>query len=325
MSKLSFAVALAAAFACFAGAQAQNYPSRPITIVAGFPAGGPTDTVSRIFAERMKTSLGETVIVENAGGASGTIAAAKVARSDPDGYTISIGNWTANVGAPAMYPLQYDVLKDFEPVSLLTTSYLWIIGRPNLPANNLKELVDWLKANPTKVSVATVGVGSAAHLCMVDFQNKTHTTFQYVPYRGGAPALQDVASGQVDLSCLETSQTLGLYRAGKVKVFAVAAKQRWFAAPDVPTIDEGGVSGVYIPFWHGMWVPKGTPKPIVAKLDAAVVEAFADPAVQKRFKELGHIIPPRDQQTPDALYAWHKAELDKWWPIIKAAGIKPTN
>lgn len=322
MKKLSFAVALAVVLGCIVGAQAQTYPSRPITIVVGFPPGGPTDTVARIMADRMKTPLGESVIVENVSGASGTIAGAKVAHAAPDGYTLSVGQWTTNVGPAVVYALNYDMLKDFEPISLLTTSYLWIVGKPTLPANNLKELVAWLKANQGKASAGTVGVGSAAHLCIVDFQNKTGTNFQIVPYRGGAPALQDVAGGQIDFSCLETSQTLALYRAGKIKVFGVAAEKRWFAAPEIPTLDEAGVPGVHITFWHGLWAPKGTPKPIIAKLNAAVVEAFADPAVQKRFKEIGHALPSRKEQTPEALFAYNKAELDKWTPIIKAAGIK---
>jgi tripartite-type tricarboxylate transporter receptor subunit TctC len=318
----AFAIACGLITACMP-ALAQSYPSRPITIVVGFPPGGPTDTVARIMADRMKTTLGENVIVENVSGASGTIAGAKVARAEPDGYTLSVGQWTSNVGPAAIYSLPYDMLKDFEPVSLLTTSYLWIVGKPSLPAKDLKELVAWLKANPGKASVGTVGVGSAAHLCVVDFENKTGTKVQIVPYRGGAPALQDVAGGQIDLACLETSQTLALYRSDKIKVFGVAASKRWFAAPEVPTLDEAGVPGVHIAFWHGLWAPKGTPKPIIAKLNGAAVEAFADPAVQKRFKEIGHALPSREEQTPEALYAFHKAEIDKWTPIIKAAGIKP--
>ena len=322
MKKLLCAVAFAVVWGCAVGAHAQTYPSRPITIVAGFPPGGPTDTVARILADRLKASLGENIVIENVSGASGTIAAAKVARADPDGYTLSLGNWTSSVGPATIYPLQYDVLKDFEPVALLTTSYLWIVGKPDLPAKNLKELVAWLKANPGKATAATVGVGSAAHLCLVDFQNRTGTQFQMVPYRGGAPALQDVVGGQVDLSCLETSQTLAVYRANKVKIFGVAAKKRWFVTPDVPTLDEAGVPGVHIAFWHGLWAPKGTPKPIIAKLNAAVTEAFADPAIQKRFKEIGHTLPASNEHAAEALFSFHKAELEKWGPIIKAAGIK---
>jgi tripartite-type tricarboxylate transporter receptor subunit TctC len=324
MKHLPIVVAIIA-LACGANAHAQSYPSRPITIVVGFPPGGPTDTVARVMADRMKVSLGESVVVENVSGASGTIAGVKVARADPDGYTLSVGQWTSNVGPAAIYSLPYDMLKDFEPVSLLTTSYLWIVGKPTLPANNVAELVTWLKANPGKATVGTVGVGSAAHLCVVDFQNKTGTSMQLVPYRGGAPALTDLAGGQIDLSCLETSQTLALYRGNKIKVFGVVANKRWFAAPDVPTLEEAGVPGASITFWHGLWAPKGTPKPIVAKLNSAVVEAFADPAIQKRFTEIGHALPARSEQSPEGLFAFHKAELDKWTPIIKAAGIKPTN
>jgi tripartite-type tricarboxylate transporter receptor subunit TctC len=324
MRKLSLSLLLVAILGCV-GAFAQTYPSRPITIVVGFPPGGPTDTVARILAERMKTSLGESVVVENVSGAAGTTAGAKVARAAPDGYTLSVAQWTTNVGAAAIYPLPYDVLKDFAPISLLTTSYLWIIGKPGLAANNLKEVVAHLKSNPGKVTLGTVGVGSAAHLCLVDFLNKTGTTGQFVPYRGGAPALQDIVGGQIELACLEASQTLAVFRAGKIKVFGVAATKRWPGAPEVPTLAEAGVPGVDIAFWHGLWAPKGTPKPIIDKLNAAVKEAFADPAVQKRFTDIGHVLPTAQEQNPQALFAHHKAEIEKWWPIIKAAGIKPTN
>lgn len=303
-------------------AQAQNYPSHPITLIAPFPPGGPTDTVARVMAERMKTALGQTIVVENVTGAGGTIGIGRVARAEPDGYTLVVGQWTTHVGGGAIYPLQFDVLNDFQPISLLTTSPLWIVGKNDLPAKNLKELIAWLKANPSTASAATVGAGSAAHMCLVYFGNNTGTRMQYVPYRGGAPALQDLVSGQVDLSCLEASQTMGHFRGGRIKVFAVMAKQRWFGATEVPTVDEAGAPGLHFPFWHGMWGPKGMPKDIVAKVNAAVVETFADPVVQKRFHDLGMEIPPREQLTPEALYAHHKAEIEKWWPIIKAANIK---
>ncbi len=302
MKMLSFAAALAVAVGHAASAHAQAYPSHPITMIVPFPPGGPTDTVGRVMAERMKTSLGQTVVIENVTGAGGTIGIGRVARADPDGYTLGIGQWTTHVGGGAIYPLQFHVLNDFEPVSLLTSSPLWIVGKNDLPAKNLRELIAWLKANQDKASAATVGAGSAAHMC--------------------TPALQDLVAGQVDLGCLEASQTLGHYRGGKIRVFAVMAKTRFFPAPDVPTVDEAGAPGLHFPFWHGLWVPKGTPKDIVAKLNAAVVEAFADPAVRKRFADLGMEIPPREQLTPQALYAHHKAEIEKWWPIIKAANIK---
>jgi tripartite-type tricarboxylate transporter receptor subunit TctC len=274
------------------------------------------------MAERMKTSLGQTLVVENVTGAGGTIGIGRLARADPDGYTLGIGQWTTHVGGGAIYPLQFHVLNDFEPVSLLTSSPLWIVGKKDLPATNLRELIAWLKANPDKASAATVGAGSAAHMCLIYFQNNTGTRFTYVPYRGGAPAQQDLVAGQVDLSCLEASQTLGHYRGGRIRVFAVMDKNRFAPAPDVPTVDEAGAPGLHFPFWHGLWAPKGTPKDIVAKVNAAVVEAFADPAVRKRFADLGMEIPAREQLTPQALYAHHKAEIEKWWPIIKAANIK---
>jgi tripartite-type tricarboxylate transporter receptor subunit TctC len=321
MKRSILAVAFATLLAISVAA-AQDYPNRPITIVAPFPAGGATDIVSRIMAEHMKTTLGQTVLVENVTGASGTIGMGRVARAEPDGYSVVIGQWTTHVGAGALYPLQFHVLNDFAPVSLLTSSPLWILGKNNLPAKNLGELIAWLKANPDKASAGTVGAGSAAHVCLIYFRNGTGTKFQDVPYRGAAPAMQDLVAGQLDLSCLEAGQTLGNYRGGKFKVFAVMAKTRFAPAPDVPTVDEAGAPGLHFPFWHGMWAPKNTPKPVIAKLNAAVVAAFADPAVQKRFRDLGMEIPPREQQTPEGLYAHHKAEIEKWWPIIKSAGIK---
>jgi tripartite-type tricarboxylate transporter receptor subunit TctC len=322
MRLLSIVALSAIALAGVTGPGAQAQSSRPVTIVVGFPPGGPTDTVARVLAEHMKTTLGETVIVENQAGAAGTIAGARVAAATPDGHTLSVGQWTTNVGAVAVFPVQYDVLKDFQPISMLTISKLWIVARKDLPANSAKELVAWLKANPGKANAATVGVGSAAHVCLVDLKNRSGTDFQFVTYRGGAPALQDLAGGQADFSCLEAGQTLGLYRGGKIKIIGVASKTRFASAPEVPTLAEGGLPGVEIDFWHGLWAPKNTPKAVVDKLNAAVVAAFADAAVQKRFADIGHAIPAREQQNPQALFAYHKAEVEKWWPIMKAAGIK---
>jgi tripartite-type tricarboxylate transporter receptor subunit TctC len=319
---MTLAVAFAAALGCAASAQAQGYPSRPITMVAPFPPGGPTDTVARVMADRMKTALGQTIVIENITGAGGTIGMGRVAAADPDGYTLVVGQWTTHVGGGAIYPLKFHVLNDFQPISLLTSSPLWILGKSALAATNLRELIAWLKANPDKASAGTIGAGSAAHMCLVYFANNTGTSMQYVAYRGGAPTMQDLVSGQIDLSCLEASQTMGHYRGGRVKVFAVMAKKRWFGAPEVPTTEEAGAPALDFPFWHGLWAPKGTPKDVVDKLNAAVVETFADPAVQKRFHDLGMDIPPREQLTPEALYAHHKAEIEKWWPIIKAANVK---
>jgi tripartite-type tricarboxylate transporter receptor subunit TctC len=316
------AVALAAALGCALGAQAQTYPSRPLTVVVPFPPGGPTDSVGRVMADHMKTTLGQTVVIENVTGAGGTIGMGRVARADPDGYSLVVGQWTTHVGGGAIYPLTFHVLHDFEPVSLLTSSPLWIVGKTGLPANNLKEFIAWLKDSQGKASGATIGAGSAAHMCMIYFQNHTDTSSQFVPYRGGAPALQDLVAGQVDWSCLEASQTMSHFRGGRVKVFAVMAKNRWFGANDVPTVDEAGAPGLHFPFWHGLWAPKGTPREIVGRLNGAVVEAFADPATRKRFADLGMDIPPREQLTPQALYDHHKAEVEKWWPIIKGANIK---
>jgi tripartite-type tricarboxylate transporter receptor subunit TctC len=321
MKGLAVAVALAI-LAGAAGAAAQSYPSRPITMIVPFAAGGVTDIVARIVSERMKTSLGQSVVVENVSGAGGTIGVTRLFRAAPDGYTLAVGQWTSHVGAGAMYPVPFNYLSDFEPVSMLSIAPLWIIGRNNLPAKDVKELIAWLKANPDKASAATTGLGSGIHMCLVYFQNMTGTKFPLAPYRGAAPLMQDLLAGQIDLSCPEAGQTLPQYRAGTIKAYAVLTGKRWFAAPDVPTIDEAGVPGLHFPFWHGLWAPKGTPKDVIAKLNAAAVEALADAGVRQRFTELGHEIAPREQQTPEALAAYHKAEIDKWWPIIKAANIK---
>jgi tripartite-type tricarboxylate transporter receptor subunit TctC len=301
---------------------AEKYPSRPITMIVPFPAGGPTDTLARILAERMRVALGQTIVIENVTGAGASIGVTRAVQAAPDGYTLSIGNWTSHVGSGAMYPVTWDILRDLEPVSLLTATPLLIVGKTALPAKDGRELIAWLKANPDKASAATVGAGSAAHVCGLYFQQETGTHFQFVPYRGGAPAMQDIIAGQIDLMCAEASQTLAYVRGGQMKAFAVMAKERWSALPDVPTTDEIGAPGMYISFWHGLWVPKGTPQAIVARLDKAVVETLADAAVRKRLSDLGAVISPPDQQNPGALAAFHKAEIAKWWPIIKGADIK---
>jgi tripartite-type tricarboxylate transporter receptor subunit TctC len=321
MNKLLLGVA--AAMLALTGANAETYPVRPITVVVPFAAGGVTDIVARIVSDRMKTALGQPVVVENQGGAGGTIGVTRVHRAAPDGYTLVVGQWTSHVGGGAMYPLTYDIVNDFQPISVLSTGPLWIVGNKDIPANNIKELVAWLKANPNRGSTGTTGVGSGIHMCMVYFQNNTGTKFPLVPYRGAAPIMQDLISGQIDLSCPEAGQTLPQYRAGSIKAFGVLTKKRWFAAPDVPTVDESGLPGVEMPFWHGMWAPKGTPKDVTDKLVAAVKESLADPAVRQRFTDLGHEVAPVEQQSPQGLYAMHKADTEKWWPIIKAADIKP--
>ena len=321
MMRLAVAFAVAA-LAGIAAAQAQGYPSKPITMIVPFPAGGGSDILARIVAERMKVSLGQPVIIENVGGAGGTIGTTRVARSAPDGYTVGFGQWSSHVGSGALYPLTFDLLKDLAPVARLTMARLWIIGRNDLPAKDLKELIAWLKANPNKATAGSIGAGSGTQLCFIDFQNNTGTKFQLVPYRGAAPIMQDLLAGQIDLTCPEAGQTLALYRSGKIKAYAVMGTTRWFAAPDVPTMDEAGAPGLHMTFWYGLWAPGGTPRDIIAKLNAAVADAFEDPAVRARLTEQGHEIPSRKELTPEALGAHHKAEIEKWWPIIKAAGIK---
>jgi tripartite-type tricarboxylate transporter receptor subunit TctC len=315
-------VALAAIVGLIESAAAQVYPSRPITMIVPFPAGGGTDILARTLADHIGVSLGQPIIVENIAGASGSIGVARAVRAAPDGYTLVFGQWASHVGASAMFPVQYDVVKDLRPVARIADTPLWIVVRKTLPANDLQGLIAWLKANPGKASAATVGAGSGAHLGGVYFQNTTGTRFEYVPYRGGAPAIQDMIAGHVDFMFDQAATSLPQVRAGNIKAIAVMAKSRWFAAPNIPTVDESGVTGLHISFWHGLWVPMGTPKDLIAKLNSAVVAAFADPVVQQRFADQGQEIPPADQQTPEALAAYHKSEIEKWWPIIKAANIE---
>lgn len=324
--KLRTAVVLTAALAAIFGlttSAAAQYPSRPITLVIPFPPGGQVDTLARILLDRMRTSLGQPIIIENVGGASGGIGTARVTRAAPDGYTLNMGNWTSHVGGPAIYPVQFDILKDLEPVAMLPSAPTIIVARSTMPANNLKELIAWLKANPDKATAATVGAGSPGHVSGLFFQNETGTRMQFVPYRGGGPANQDLLAGQVDMRIgAEASQMLPHVRGGKVKAYAVMAKTRWAAAPDIPTVDEAGVPGVHISVWTGLWAPKGTPQAIVARLNAAMMEVLADETVRNRVAEISSETPPRDQQSPEALANFHKAETEKWWPIIKAANIK---
>jgi tripartite-type tricarboxylate transporter receptor subunit TctC len=321
--KKQIAIAFACLAAVFADAQAQTFPSRPVSIVVPYPAGGPTDVIARILADRMKRALNQTVIVENPTGAGGTIGVARVARSAPDGHMIILGHWQSMVVNGATYPnLTFDVVKDFEPISLVADCPVWMVAKQALPPKDLKELVVWLKANPGKATVGIAGVGGGADVLGTYFQRDTGTKFQFVPYRGGAPMIQDLVAGQIDLTFTQVASSLANVKAGQIKAYAVMAPKRWWAAPDTPTFDEAGVRGIYASFWHGVWVPKATPKDVIAKLHAATVETLADPAVRQRFTEVGQEIWPRDKQTPEALAAQQKAEIDKWWPIIKAAGIK---
>jgi len=322
MKKLLTAIAVAATCLIVAPANAQTYPSRSITLVVPFAAGGPTDTISRIFAARLGTSLGQTVVVENTTGAAGTIGTGKVVRAASDGYTVLIGHWSTHVVNGAIYPLTYDLLNDFAPISLIASNPQLLVAKKAIPAKDLKELIAWVKANQDKVSAGTAGAGAASHVSGVYFQSVTGTKFTFVPYRGTGPALQDVVAGNLDLMFDQAASALPQVRNGNVRAFAVTTKTRLTSAPDIPTMDEACMPGFYIAVWHALWLPKGTPKDIVMRLNAAVREALADPAVRSRLIELGQDIPATDQQTPEALYAYHKAEIEKWHPIIKAAGIK---
>jgi len=303
-------------------AWAETYPSRPVTVIVPFAPGGPVDTVARIAAERMKISLGQPVIVENMSGANGNIGMGRVARAASDGYTLVMGSWNTHVANSALYHLHYDVRADFAPVSLLTNSPLWIVGRRDLPPKDLKELIAWLKANQRKAVLGIPGVGSLSQFAGVSFENHTGTLFQFVPYRGAGPLLQDLVASQIDLAFVDASNSLALVSSGHIKPYAIMTNARWAAAPEVPTVDEAGVPGLYFSFWNSLWAPKDTPRSVIAKLNAAVGDALADPVLRQRMTELGQQIPPREQQTPEALGNFHKAEIEKWWPIIKAANIK---
>ncbi len=325
MRKATLVAALVAILSSIAVAQGETYPSRPITMMVGYPPGGPTDTLARILGDAMGHSLGQTIVIETVSGASGTIATGRVVHANPDGYTIGIGNWTSHVGSIAIYPLDYDVFEDLQPISLLAASPLWILGKNALPPKTAPELIAWLKTRSQPTAFGTVGAGSAAHLVGLSFAKEISARFEYVPYRGAAPAMQDLISGQIDLTCLEASSTLPNVQAGKFKAYAVMSETRWPKSPNTPTMIESGVPGLSLSFWHGLWTTAGTPKAVVDRLVDAVQTALADSAVRQRLEGLGMVIFPRDQQNPEALATYHKAEAGKWWPIINAAGIKASN
>jgi tripartite-type tricarboxylate transporter receptor subunit TctC len=316
----AFFIGLAgAALASVIGAHAQTYPSKQITLVVPFPPGGSTDVAARIMAEKMRPILGQAVIIENQGGAGGSIAVGRVARAQPDGYTIDIGQWDTHVGS-IIYNLNYDLQKDFEPLGLISVNPQLLVGRKNLPADKLSELVAWMKANPGDAKF--VNQNAAAAISGLLLQQLTNTKLTFIPYRGAGPAMTDLVSGQVDLLVAQGAVTLPQIRGGTIKAIANLSPQRSASMPDIPTSDETGVPGLYMSGWFGFWAPKGTPKDVVAKLNGAMMQVLADPAVKAKFMELGLDVAPKEQQTPEGLAKFQQAEIDKWWPIIKAANLK---
>jgi len=303
-------------------AWAQAYPARPITVIVPVPAGGGSDAVGRMLAERMRVLLGQPVVIENVTGAGGSIGTGRVARAASDGYTLTLGSWGTFVANGVAYALPYNLLTDFEPIALVMTSPILIVAKKGMPADDLKGLIAWLKANPDRASAGTNGVGSPQHVAAIYFQSKTDTRFSMIPYRGGAPALQDLVAGQIDLIFATAADAVEQVRSGSIKAYAVMARSRIALAGGIPTVDEAGMPGVYFSGWFGFWAPAHTPKNIIAKLNAAVVDALADSSVRSRLGDIGSEIVPREQQTPEALGAFHKAEIEKWWPILKASNVK---
>ena len=315
-------LALVAMLSFVGAANAENYPSHPITIIVPFSAGGPSDAMARILAERMKLSLGEAILIENVTGAGGSIGVGRAVRSPPDGYTISFGHLGTHVANGAIYKLGYDLVADLEPVALLPSNPMIIVSKNAVPAKSLKEFLAWLKARPTPPSAGTAGAGSGSHIAGLYFENVTGIKLQYVPYRGTGPAMNDLVAGQIDLIVDQTSNSIGQVRAGNIRAYAITDDKRVESASDVPTVDEAGLPGFHMTLWSGLWVPRDTPKPIVARLNAAAVEALNDPAIRKQLENLGLQMPPKDKLSPDALGVWQKAEIAKWWPMIKAANVK---
>ena len=315
-------MALLAISGSIGSALGEVYPSRPITMIVPYPAGGLFDALARILAEPMRGVLAQTVVIENVGGAGGSIAVGRVAHAAPDGYTVAIGSADQFVVNAAIYPLPYDVVNDFEPVALLISGPVLIVSKTAVPAKNLKELMAWLKANHAQVAQGHNGSGGVQHLCGLELQRIAGASWQFVPYRGAAPALQDVVGGRVDVMCPSPASSLAMVQSGLLRAYAVTEGTRLASAPDIPTVDEAGFPQLHISVWGGLFVPKGTPKSVIAKLNAAAAAALADPAVRRQLANIGQEVVPREQQTPEALAAVQRADIEKWWPIIKAANIK---
>jgi tripartite-type tricarboxylate transporter receptor subunit TctC len=315
-------LAILATLALITSAAAQPFPSRPVTIIVPFSAGGPSDAMSRILAEHMKVTLKEAVLVENVTGAGGSIGVGRAAKSAADGYTISFGHLGTHVANGAIYKLNYDLVADLDPVALLPSNPMIIVSKNAVPAKTLKEFLDWLKARPAPAAAGTAGAGSGSHVAGIAFEAATGIKLQYVPYRGTGPAMNDLVAGQIDLIVDQTSNSIQQVRAGNIRAYAIVDSKRVESAPEIPTTDEAGLPGFHMTLWSGLWVPKGTPKEIIAKLNAAVVDAMNDPAVRKQLENLGLQMPPKDKLTPQALGDWQKAEIARWWPIIKAANVK---
>jgi tripartite-type tricarboxylate transporter receptor subunit TctC len=314
--------AFIAMFALSNTARAENYPSHPITVIVPFSAGGPSDAMMRILAERMKLTLGETMLIENVTGAGGSLGVGRTVHSAPDGYTVGFGHLGTNVANGAIYKLGYDLVADLEPVVLLPSNPMIIVSKNAVPAKSLKELLAWLKSRPAPPTAGTAGAGSGSHIAGLYFENVSGVKLQYVPYRGTGPALNDLVAGQIDVIVDQTSNSINQVRGGNIRAYAITADKRLDSAPEIPTTDEAGLPGFHMTLWSGLWVPKGTPKAIIAKLNAAAVDALSDPTARKQLENLGLDMPAKDQLTPEALGAWQKAEIAKWWPIIKAADVK---
>jgi tripartite-type tricarboxylate transporter receptor subunit TctC len=322
LARLSAIAALLLSFAAAEPARAQSWPARPVTIIVPFAAGGATDTLTRFLAEHIRPILGQPVVIENVAGAAGTIGVGRAVRSPADGYTLSVGTSTTHMLTGGLYNLQFDLLKDLEPIILIGSEPLLIVGKKSFPADDLKGLLAWLKANPDKASVGIAGVGATGHLTGISLQRETGSRFAFVPYRGNGPAMQDLLAEQIDFMIEPASNFKSLLGAGSVKPFAITGKSRLKAWPSIPTTDEAGLPGFVVTLWYGLWVPKDTPKDIIAKLNATMLQVLASPPVKERFEELGIEVSPPAQQSPEALRAYQKQEAERWWPIIKAAGIK---